>query len=33
MQKYTEYLLKFSGVILVLFALFLWLTVWISAVN
>lgn len=31
-QQYTEYLLKFSGVIFVIIALYLWFTVWTNAI-
>ena len=31
-QQYTDYLLKFSGVILVLFALYLWINVWTDVI-
>lgn len=31
-QQYTDYLLKFSGVILVLFALYLWISVWTDVI-
>jgi len=32
-QQYTDYLLKFSGIILVLFALYLWIDVWFDVIN
>ena len=32
-QQYTENLLKFSGVILIIFAMYIWISVWINVIN